>query len=210
KGLGAAKARVIAGGVVPTGTAELGPIQPISANAHCVRSTSVRSPLMKGSINRSGVSGVSQCETEDPDSIGFGAYMRGRPSASVPASCELSRPIEANTPAPPSCPLMAVASACETLTTGIVIEGSLPPIAGGVPATLFPMMTAIAPAACAAAALNVKEQVPRSISAIFPTSAAAFTMGSHASLVVPTPSFTRTTCAWSGGLGGTPPKAAVP
>src|SRR6266850_315505 len=97
KGLGALKARAIAGGVVPIGTAVLGPIQPMSANNHCVRSTSVMSPLMKGSMRRFGVSGVSQCETEDPDSMGFGAYMRGRPSASVPAIRDVSTPIEATT-----------------------------------------------------------------------------------------------------------------
>src|SRR6185503_607062 len=52
---------------------------------------------------------------------------------------------------------------------------------GGAPGALFAITTAIAPAACAAAALITKLQVPRSIRAILP--AIGLVIGVHASLV---------------------------
>ena len=51
-------------------------------------------------------------------------------------------------------------STLETIIEGIVIVGSVPPIANTAPATLLIIITATAPAACALATLVIKLQVP--------------------------------------------------
>ncbi len=137
--------------------------------------------------------------------------MRGRPSASVPARCVGSTPIVARMVLPAEISSwMSASSFCVMLTTGMVIEGSLPVIWGAAPATLFPMITATAPAACARAAFCANVHVPRSISAIFPESWAAFTSVSQPSVVGNVVSWTSTTSADKDGCGMGPPKSAVP
>ena len=60
------------------------------------------------------------------------------------------------------------------MTDGIVIEGSVPPIAAGGPGTLFIIITAIAPAFCAFNTFTANVHDPLLINAIFPLTAAAF------------------------------------
>src|SRR5262249_39758381 len=87
-------------------------------------------------------------------------------------------------------------------------EGATPLHVPGDVATLLTNSTPTAPFACALMAFWAMVQVPRSMSAIFPFTAAALTNGvSHPSLAVPGPSFTTTTCAVGppargGGAGG--------
>ena len=49
-------------------------VQPISSNAAQVMSRKLL-PVSMGSISSSGVSVVSQCDTDEPGSCGFGAYI---------------------------------------------------------------------------------------------------------------------------------------
>src|SRR5262245_13438135 len=147
---------------------------------------------MAGSMSRSGKAVTSKCDTDDPCSYGFGEYNLTCPAASAPAitvgsgaSCTETGPSRSDA-------FRSLPAASVTLTHGIVIVGSAPPNPGGfTPATLFAMMTAIAPAACAFAALTTNPHVPRSMSAIFP--AIGFTMASQPSLAdgARTPSSTR-------------------
>src|SRR6185503_5297556 len=84
--------------------------------------------------------------------------------------------------------LIVAPSACEMPTIGIVIDGSEPPIGfGGRPAALFAIITAIAPAACAACAFNTNVQLPRSISAMLPAIAPAFVIASQPSFALAPP-----------------------
>src|SRR5262245_4976801 len=128
---------------------------------------------MKGSINAFGMSETSQCDTEEPGENTDGANMNGLPFASAPESSVGCPPTV--TFAVARFAFSVLPSACEMPITGIVIVGSLPDIgSGGNPAALFTMITATAPAACAAAAFGAKLQLPRSISAILPAIAPAF------------------------------------
>src|ERR1700742_5013680 len=69
-------------------------------------------------------------------------------------------------------------------TAGMVTVGSAPPKpAGGSPATLSAITTAIAPAACAFRAFTVNPQVPRSTNAILPATAEAFVIAVQPSVV---------------------------
>src|SRR3546814_11780906 len=70
-------------------------------------------------------------------------------------------------------PLIRAPSAWVTDTVAMVIVGSLPPSpGGGLAVVLLAMITALAPAACAFAALSTKVQAPRSMIAILPAIAA--------------------------------------
>src|SRR5438105_11379665 len=104
---------------------------------------------MNGSMSRSGVALGSQCDTDEPGWAGFGVYTSTRPESSAPArnagfvlivTCTLFA----------SWALMALPSAWVRLTVGIVIEASTPLMSGGGPDALLTIITAIAPAACAA------------------------------------------------------------
>ena len=59
-------------------------------------------------------------------------------------------------------------STSETITAGVVIVLSAPPIMIGAPGILLTIMIPTAPAACAANAFITKLQVPLFMSAIFP------------------------------------------
>ena len=67
----------------------------------------------------------------------------------------------------------------ETMAAGIWGTGVVPswPGADGSPATLLTISTPMAPACSALRTLVVKVQLPRSTSAIFPATSAAFTRG---------------------------------
>ena len=102
-----------------------------------------------------------------------------------------------------------------TMIEGIVIVGSSPPIATGVPDTLFIMTTPIAPASCAffTFSTNVPEPgaaagEPRLINAIFPLIAAAFVNAFTPKVGSLEPSFTNTIFAVIGVETGVP-KAVV-
>src|SRR5919106_452161 len=100
--------------------------------------------------------------------------------------------------------LIVLPSSSEIIPDGIVIEGSLPPIRVGGPPTLLATITALAPAAWAFATLTVKLQLPRSASAMAPEGKP--TSGSHASVVVPVPSFTSTMSPETPPAGDSGPK----
>ena len=70
--------------------------------------------------------------------------------------------------------LRSAPSAFEIMPPGISIPPESPPMMMGAVSTLLTITTAIAPTACALRILSTKKQVPRSISAILPLSAAAF------------------------------------
>src|SRR5918996_1793238 len=87
-------------------------------------------------------------------------------------------------------PLIVLPSASDTITDGMVIDGSVPPMAIGSPATLLAMMTATAPAFCAFFTFTVNVHAgaggggpPRSITAILPATSAAFVSGLQPSVV---------------------------
>ena len=82
-----------------------------------------------------------------------------------------------------SCAAIMAPSKSDIITAGIVMVLSVPPIMIGAPATLFTMITAIAPAACAFSTLAVKAHVPLLIRAIFPAKAPAFDATTQASCV---------------------------
>src|SRR5436305_7060782 len=76
----------------------------------------------------------------------------------------------------------------------------------GSPATLLPMMTPMAPAACALFALTWKPQVPRSISAMLPATAAALVRAVQPSVVLGPEAFAASSpwtmaAVWPEGLG---------
>src|SRR6476646_1154837 len=101
------------------------------------------------------------------------------------------------------------------LTVGIVMVVSDPPMPGGVAAaTLSTSTTAIAPAFWAFLTLTTKLQLPLSISAILPETAAAFVKALQPSVVdAPAPSdgsIAWTTFAVCPGEDTDGPKAAVP
>ena len=111
---------------------------------------------------------------------------------SAPAFLVGSSNIVTLTP-PPSCALMALASASEMPMQGIVIDGSAPPMPGRPGDTLLPTITPVAPAACAARHLITNVHVPRSINAMLPFRKPPLMIGSQASSFGATPSSTRTT-----------------
>ena len=96
-------------------------------------------------------------------------------------------------------------SARETMTEGIVIVASVPPIGIAGPSTLFASTAAIAPASCARFTFSTNVHPPRSTSAIFPRIAEAFAIVAQASSgeadtsgpIVPS-------------TGATPPKSGAP
>ena len=104
--------------------------------------------------------------------------------------------------------MMASPSTCETITDGIPIPGSAPPIVIGAPATLFTIITAIAPAASAASTLRTNVHVPLLIMAILPFKSAALVKASQASSLSPVLSSTNTKSAVSGVVGTDGPKPA--
>src|SRR5918994_179959 len=79
--------------------------------------------------------------------------------------------------------LIVMPPAWGTCTDGIVIVGSVPPMAPGSPGTLFTTITPTAPAFCAFLTLTVKPHVPRSTTAMLPATSAAFVSGLQASVV---------------------------
>src|SRR5450631_943642 len=95
---------------------------------------------------------------------------------------------------------------------GVTIVASSPKPGGGEPATLLAMITATAPAFCAFRAFVLKEQVPRSTSAILPFTAAALRAENtpQARPRFPAVSTTWATSAVTPGLLTLGPKAAVP
>src|SRR5690242_13812390 len=96
-----------------------------------------------------GVSDESQCETEEPCSTGFVAYIKGRAEESPPAVFEGSANKVAFTLLA-NCGLLVLPLACVIETVGIVIVLSEPVMSGGVELeTLSTMITPIAPAFCA-------------------------------------------------------------
>ena len=106
--------------------------------------------------------------------------------------------------------LIALPSASERLTVGIVTDGSLPPSPGAEPATLLTITQAIAPAFCAASAFCVKAHVPRSINAILPFIAPPLISAVQPSDVGAAPSSARTTGALTVAAPAGAPKSAVP
>src|SRR6185369_13076590 len=117
-----------------------------------------------------GVSDTSQCETEEPWSTGFGAYIKGRAEESTPAMADGSANKVAFTLLA-NCALIVLPLACVIETVGIVIVLSEPVMPGGVELeTLSTMITPMAPAFCAFFVLVTKVQLPRSTNAILPVS----------------------------------------
>ena len=167
----------------------------------------LRSALIAGSISAFFVSETSQCDTDEPPANVVGAYILMRPTLSEPDLSTASRPIVTLTPAP-RLALIVLPSACEMPTQGMVIAGLDPPIPGNPVAALLTMITPAAPAACAAAHLTTKVQVPRSISAMLPASAAALVMASQPSAVGATASMTCTTLPVNPGVVSAAPNVA--
>src|SRR5882762_2967313 len=130
---------------------------------------------------------VSQCEVEEPGTIGSGAYNRARPAGLAPARTVRSRPSVAVTG---RLARIRLPSGKVTRTDGMVMVGSAPPKpAGGAPAALSATTTAIAPAFCAFFTFTMNPQVPRVTSAMLPATAPALVRGEQASKVVgPAPS----------------------
>src|SRR3546814_18931087 len=82
---------------------------------------------------------------------------RGRPASSAP--CNLLGSMTRPTCTPGDSPLIRAPSAWVTDTVAMVIVGSLPPSpGGGLAVVLLAMITALAPAACAFAALSTKDR----------------------------------------------------
>src|SRR5215831_4664239 len=151
--------------------------QPRSRNTGSVRSMLlVKSGLIAGSISRFGVHDTSKCDTLEPLWNGFGAYMSTWPFALRPEiSVGLSRIV--TVVGPPAIAVLSVApSACDSASTGIVIEGSEPD-GENPPATLFTSRQPTAPCCCAFSTLFVKLHVPRLMTAILPVSWALFVIG---------------------------------
>src|SRR5215470_6028205 len=97
---------------------------------------------------------------------------------SVPASFVGSSDNVAVTVPEPSAVLIAVPSVCDRAVTGIVTVGEAPRSGGSGPATLLIRITPMAPFACAFAAwFGAAHVALRSMSAILPDTAAAFTNG---------------------------------
>ena len=69
--------------------------------------------------------------------------------------------------------------ASEIITAGIVMAASAPPIEKGASPTFCTITTAMAPAFCALSTFVVKLQVPRSIKAILPATAAPLVTALH-------------------------------
>ena len=104
--------------------------------------------------------------------------------------------------------IIASPSICETMTAGIPIPGSFPPMVIGAPGTLFTIMTATAPAASAVSTFKINEQVPRLIIAIFPFKPPGFIKASQASSLSPKSSSTKVKSAVIGEVGTEGPKPA--
>src|SRR6188768_1591383 len=101
---------------------------PMSVKCDSARSTVLwRSLLIAGSINRLGYAVTSQCEIDEPPSYGLGAYKRTRPALSTPANTVGSGLSVTLTGPASSEPLRSLPAACVTLTTGMTIDGSVPP-----------------------------------------------------------------------------------
>src|SRR5690349_12184248 len=101
---------------------------------------------MSGSMIWFGVSDLSQCETEEPCSSGFGAYIKGRPDESTPAVVDGSANKVAFTLLA-NCALIVLPFACVIETVGMVIVLSTPVMPGGVELeTLSTITTPMAPA----------------------------------------------------------------
>src|SRR6266545_3679215 len=146
---------------------------------------------------------------DEPRATGSGAYSRARPLGSAPARTDMLTPTLPWTPMP-SWALIVLPSACETLTVGMVIVGSVPPRPGALPGALLATITALAPAACAWAAFTLNVQVPRSTRAMLPLTAAALVKGWHPSAVAPMPSLARMMLPVTPGAETGGPKDAEP
>ncbi len=114
---------------------------------------------------------------------------------------------------PGSWPLIVTPSLNEIITAGMVMFGWV--LSGpirtrfGSPTTLLTMIAAMAPAACAVAALVWKVQVPRSTRAMLPATAAALVKAEQPWLATPVPAATSTMFAvCPDGLGAPLPKAS--
>src|SRR4029077_1171303 len=105
-------------------------------------------------------------------------------------------------------------SAKVTITEGMVMVGSTPPRLPNTPADELAMITAMAPAFWAFLTLTMKPQVPRSISAMLSSTAAALVSGEQPSVVSgPEPSAGSrawTTLPVMPAVGGDDPNCAVP
>jgi len=136
--------------------------------------------VSNGSISRFGLATVSKCENVDPVATTHGEYRRVRPLTSMPA--RVTGPLIM----PPVTGALAISarpSARWTCTAGMVMVGSAPPMAPHTPVALLTITTPVAPASWAFFTLTVKPQVPRSIIAIFPATAAALVIAVQPSLV---------------------------
>ena len=80
-----------------------------------------------------------------------------------------------------TCPLIVLPSASVTITEGMVIVASPPPISTNTPVALLAMITPTAPAFCAFFTLATKVQVPRSMIAMRPAMAPLFVSAEQAS-----------------------------
>ena len=102
--------------------------------------------------------------------------------------------------------LSVLPSASVTRTAGMVIVGSVPPrAAGGVPGALSAMITPTAPASWAFFTLTMKPQVPRSMRAMLPATAAALVIAEQPSVVLgPAPSAGSRAMTTLCGPGGVP------
>src|SRR5678815_554135 len=92
----------------------------------------------------------------------------------------------------------------------VIVESTPPNPGGGLVTALLAMITPVAPAFCAFLALTTNVQVPRSMMAMLPATAAKLVNGSHPSLAAPTPSLATTTLPWKLDVDTGGPKLAVP
>src|SRR6185503_12948148 len=86
-----------------------------------------------------------------------------------------------------SSPLIRLPVLNVTITEGIVMVGSAPPMVPNAPAALLATITDVAPAFWAFFTFTTKPQVPRSTRAILPAIAPALVKGEQASVVVGDP-----------------------
>ena len=129
---------------------------------------------------QSGCRVVSKCEKVEPVATTHGEYRRVRPALSIPAL------VAGRSVMPPVMGALALKfapSAYCTMIEGMVMVGSAPPIEPQVPALEFAITTPTAPAFCAFFTFTAKPQVPRSMMAILPATAAVLVMAEQPSVV---------------------------
>ncbi len=153
---------------------------------------------------------------ETPGAVmsGFRAYGVSRRGPREEKLARVSAAVNRVTLRPGMLALKVLPSAKVTITEGMVIVASTPPMLPKAPAAELAMITATAPAFCAFLTLTTKPQVPRSIRAMLPAIAAALVSGEQPSVVegpaASAGSRPITTLPVRPAGGGGPPKAAVP